>query len=62
LDHKGGDFWIKDLFDSSKAYQNNNLEIQWQMDSIDEQKFILLPSEFVVLALIQKGNQTNFYA
>jgi hypothetical protein len=32
------------------------------MDSIDEQKFILLPSEFVVLALTQKGNQTKFYA
>jgi hypothetical protein len=31
------------------------------MDSIDEQKFILLPYEFVALALIQEENQPFFF-
>lgn len=31
-----------------------------QMDSIDEQKFILLPFELVALVPIQEGDQTDF--
>jgi hypothetical protein len=32
------------------------------MDSIDEQKFILLPFEFVALVPTQEGDQTDFFA
>jgi hypothetical protein len=40
---------------SWKAFDDNNFKIQWQMDSIDEQIFILLPSDVVILDPVQGG-------
>jgi hypothetical protein len=43
-----------------RAFDDDNFGIQWQMDSIDERNFILLPSNVVILDPIQKGEQSNF--
>jgi hypothetical protein len=40
---------------SWKAFDDENFRIQWQMNSTDEQTFILLPSDVVILDPIIEG-------
>jgi hypothetical protein len=55
-------FGSKSCLINLKACFDDNYGIWWQMDFIDAQNFILLPSNVVILSQVQKGEQSNFFS
>ncbi len=45
---------------SWRAFDDEYFGIRWQMDSIDEQTFIVQPFNVVILNLVTKGRQSSF--
>jgi hypothetical protein len=45
---------------SWRMFDDVNFGIRWQIDSTNEQSFTLLPSDVVILNLVQEGEQSNF--
>jgi len=50
-----GNLRVRSRLISWKAFDDENFRIQWQMNSTDEQTFILLPSDVVILDPIIEG-------
>jgi uncharacterized membrane protein len=45
---------------SWKTLGDEHFGVRWQMDSINEQIFTLLPSKVVILDPVTKGRQVDF--